>query len=133
MMEEIDAAWLGALVGGEGYLWYRRVKSKVTTKKKTYVYYYWSLYLEIEMGEEEWVKRAAELFGTSYRKKPDGYWETIATGSRAFKIVARIEPYLLGFKARAAQIIARSGPSLPAREPRPLLPSLKGRNGPGGI
>jgi len=128
MLRRTEAAWLGALVGGEGYLRYRRKKSKVTTKTKVYTYYYWRFQLEIEMAEEEWIKRAAELCEATYRAEPNGrYWQMVIGGSRAVRILKSIQPYLFGLKAKAADIILWIGPNLPGSIARPNLPVLKGR------
>ena len=127
---------MGALLGGEGYFRYRNAKSAVTTARAKYVYHYWRLRLELEMGEEEWVKQAARLCCASYRReKQKGYWHMEVEGYRAFEIVKVIRPHLYGLKAQAADIILSTGPTLPIWKLRPFLPSLKGKRkggGPGG-
>ncbi len=124
----MEAAWLGALLGGEGYFRYYKAKSAVTTSSKKYVYHYWRLRVELEMSEEGWVKEAARLCGVRYRRDSKGkYWLMEVEGSRAASVVKAIRPYLYGCKAAAADIILATGPNLPVKEKRPLLPSLKGK------
>ena len=128
-MKATDCAWLGGLAGGEAGVRYKKVKSKVTVRKKTYVYYYWRLQMRIEMGEEDYVKRVAELCGVSYRKEPNGkYWEVVLRGGRALGILKLIRPYLFGLKREAVDIALRLGPSVSAKLSRPLLPSIRGGN-----
>jgi len=123
-----EAPWLGALIGGEGYVRYRKAKSGIRTPKREYVYHYWRLRLELEMGEEDWVRRAAVLCRSSYRReKRKGYWHMEIEGAHAFEIVKTIRPFLYGFKAQAATVIMKAGPNLPVSIPRPFLPSIKGR------
>lgn len=135
-MKSTDAAWLGGLLGGEGYFRYRRQKSTRNFARK-YTYYYWRLQLELEMGEEEWVKRVAELCEVTYRKIPNKpYWETVIAGAKALRILKSIRPHLFGLKAQAADIIIGLGANLPGEQPRPDLPVLKrkgrSKSGPGG-
>ena len=123
-MTPIKASWLAALVGGEGTWKYRKSKSRSPKKD----YYYWRLRIEIEMKEEEWVQRDAILFGVKHRRIPKtGAWEAAVEGYRAFSIVEQIRPHLLGMKAKGAEIILGSGPTLAITEPRPLLPNIKSR------
>ena len=124
-MEKVDAAWLAALHGGEGYWRYRNSKSHPSGYAK--VYRYWRLVLDLEMAEVSWIKRAATLIDVGYRfNKRNRCWETTAEGYKAFGIVKTIQPYLYGLKAQAAAIIIEKGPTLPISAPRPDLPSLKG-------
>ncbi len=125
-MENVDAAWLAALQGGEGYWRYRNSKSHPSGCEK--IYRYWRLALELEMAEEAWVKRAATLMEVSYRlNQRNECWEATVEGYKAFEIVKTIQPYLYGLKAVAAAIIMNTGPTLPISAPRPELPSLKGK------
>ena len=121
-------AWLGGLTCAEAGLRYKKVKSKIVTAKKTYTYFYWRLQLRIEMGEEDYVRRFAELCGVTYRKEPHAeYWEAIVGGRKALELLKAMRPYLYGFKAQAADIALRLGSSIPGRLSRPILPSLKGK------
>lgn len=124
-MRKLEASWLGALVGGEGYLRYHKNKSRATTARWSRTYHYWGLRLEIEMAEEEWVRRAAEICGVNYHRLSKGTWEMVASGYRALEIVKEIRPYLLGCKARAADMILSIGATLPGSSPRPKLPCVK--------
>ena len=124
---------MGGLIGGEGYLRYRRSKSKVVTKSRVYTYHYWRAQIELEMAEEAWVKRTAELCEVNYRQEPNGrYWEVVVAGSRAIRVLRVIRPFLMGLKAKAADAMLRMGPNLPGNIPRPDLPGLKKKSGPGG-
>ena len=92
------------------------------------MYRYWRLALELEMKERSWIEQASTLMGVRYRSnKKKNSWETIVEGYRAFEIVKAIRPYLYGLKAVAADIILGTGPTLPISDPRPQLPSLKGK------
>ncbi len=105
---------------------YRRSKSVVKTVTRVYTYHYWRLQMEIEMGEEEWVRKVAELCAVSYRKVPRREsWEVVVAGSKALYILKLIRPYLLGLKAKSADIIFGLGANLPGNLPRPILPVLK--------
>ncbi len=126
-VKEVDAAWLAALHGGEGYWRYRNSKSHLSGCAK--IYRYWRLVLDLEMAEEGWIKQAATLMEISYRlNRRNECYETTVEGYRAFEIVKAIQPYLFGLKAVAAAIIMSTGPTLPISAPRPELPSLKGKN-----
>jgi hypothetical protein len=104
-LRPIEAAWLGALLGGEGYFRYRNAKSAVTTSSRKYVYHYWRFRIELGMGEEEWVREAARLCGVSYRRTKRKYWVMTVEGSCAVAVVKAIRPYLYGCKAAAADIV----------------------------
>lgn len=80
------------------------------------------------MGEEDYVRHVAELCGVSYRKEPRGeYWDVSLRGRRVIEVLKEIRAFLYGFKAQAADIALKIGPSLPGEHPRPILPSLKGK------
>lgn len=127
-LKQGDLAWLGGLTCAEAGLRYKKVKSKVATPKKTYTYFYWRLQLRVEMGEEAYVRRFAELCGVTYRKEPHAeYWEVVLGGRKALELLKAMRPYLYGFKAQGADIALRVGSSIPGRFSRPILPSLKGK------
>ena len=127
-VEPNRSSLVGRPARGEGYFRYRNAKSVVTTASRRYVYHYRRLSVELEMGEEEWVKEAARLCGVNCRRDSKGkYWRMAVEGSRAISVVRAIRPYLYGFKAAAADIILANPPNMPAKRQRPRLPSLKGK------
>jgi hypothetical protein len=127
-VKQAELAWLGGLTCAEAGLRYKKVKSRITTPRKTYTYFYWRLQLRIEMGEESYVRRFAELCGVTYRKEPHvEYWEVVLGGRKALELLRAMRPYLWGLKAQGADIALRVGSSIPGMSSRPILPSLKGK------
>jgi hypothetical protein len=52
--------------------------------------------VEIEMVEEERIRKTAEICGVNYHRLSKGTWEVVVSGWRAFEIVKTIRPYLFG-------------------------------------
>ncbi len=100
MYQQVDRAWSGALVQGEGAIIAHYSKRVDVT----------GLDIRVAMTDPDPVFRLCDLFGVArppkslpkqLRRKPK--WECVAGGLRAYRILQEILPFLLGEKLKEAK------------------------------
>jgi hypothetical protein len=99
--QEVNAAWLGALILADGEVSY--MSAPVDGKR------YFRARVRIGIYEPEPIGRAAALMGVALMEPRKGRYEAEAQGSRAMAVITKILPYLLGRKSREASYILQHG------------------------
>jgi hypothetical protein len=134
--QEVNAAWLGALILADGEVSYMSAPSNGKR--------YFRARVRIGIYEPEPIGRAALLMGVALMGPRKGPYEAEAQGSRAVAVISMILPHLLGRKSREARYILQHGGRVEEaiyREFQESFPSLRRRQGrlawkngaPGGI
>src|ERR1700745_3064343 len=122
--QEVNAAWLGALILADGEVSYMSAPSNGKR--------YFRARVRIGIYEPEPIGRAAALMGVALMGPRKGRYEAEAQGSRAVAVIAKILPYLLGRKSREASYILQHGGRVEEtvyREFQQSFPSLRRRQG----
>ena len=124
LQDNVQAAWLGALILADGECSYTSAPSNGRK--------YYRARVRIGIYEREPIEKAAKLMGVSLLGPRIGRYEAEAQGSRATAVLAKISPYIIGRKSREARYILQHGARVEEqvyREFQHLFPSLRRMQG----
>ena len=132
-----DRAWLAGILEGEGSIGYSIVPGRGV----------WRARLEIEMVDQDVVRKCASLMGTSVyvghsnrgNRHRQTSFMTEAWGERCLRVLRNVYLHFVGSKKELALKILRIGTSVPISEQRPIIQRRSPEfascrcGGPGGI
>jgi len=124
LQDDVQAAWLGALILADGECSYTRYP--VNGRR------YYRARVRIGIYDRQPIEKAATLMEVSLMGPRRGRFEAEAQGSRAVAVLAKISPYILGRKSREADYILQHGGRVKEevyREFQQSFPSLRRSQG----